>query len=858
MRQNKKLLLSSLIFIALILGVVLTIIALGAKDANQDAAFTFAPVISITVPDVDENEDGINDYFGQEFEVKFRRLLGSGNKCTSSDSARLVVDRRGSVTQARPSVRLMQHSVVAGTRCDYFAEFPSLVGVLGLQSGANRQINADSPEAVADYKPAIVFEPKVVIIVPEADDDEDGINDYSRKQFNIDFVGSASPDAGCNSRSALLEVDDEGSVSLAESELPIRLIDRPFGTEERCQYLVLLSNPAGGLGLYPGFTPGINAGTPVVAAAYEPVTTFQPIVRLSVPQVDDNGDGINDYSGKPLLMLFDPVLDFPDGCNIEIAVLEVDDAGSVSMKSSFASRPVGTPLSLAVDGEDAVFLATDKSVASLIDRPFETATKCEYSVEFEDPNEVLFVPPDTSHRINSDAPVVRAAFQPLRASEPPVTTTTTTIAPSITTAPPPATTSTALSSNTTPDNVDQAGTTVTVLGPRDLVEEPGSLQDALDVFGNRTGIDIQYYGVGDFFEQITAQVIAGNPPDIAMFVNPLRFADFVSDGYILPLPDNVKATAEANWSAAWNELGFVDGVQYAVPTKADIKSLVWYQPARFEANGYEVPQTWDEFKALVDEMIANGDTPLCVGIESDFATGWVFTDWVEDLMLRFHTTDDYDSWIAGDLAFSSPEVRQAWNEVLDLWNTEGAVFAAEGSIASTPFYANADPLINGDCFMHRQASFFSASMPVGTPFADDSENAVDVFYFPSVRGDHPILIAGTMAAAFADRPEVWAVMEYLATSEYASERQKSLKARTGNQISGFLSAAKNQELNYYSPLERSIIEILTTADVARFDASDLMPLDVSAGTFWTEGTSAVNGDSSVEEATAAIDASWPR
>jgi len=102
------------------------------------------------------------------------------------------------------------------------------------------------------------------------------------------------------------------------------------------------------------------------------------------------------------------------------------------------------------------------------------------------------------------------------------------------------------------------------------------------------------------------------------------------------------------------------------------------------------------------------------------------------------------------------------------------------------------------------------------------------------------------------------VMEYLATSEYASERQKSLKARTGNQISGFLSAAKNQELNYYSPLERSIIEILTTADVARFDASDLMPLDVSAGTFWTEGTSAVNGDSSVEEATAAIDASWPR
>jgi alpha-glucoside transport system substrate-binding protein len=36
-----------------------------------------------------------------------------------------------------------------------------------------------------------------------------------------------------------------------------------------------------------------------------------------------------------------------------------------------------------------------------------------------------------------------------------------------------------------------------------------------------------------------------------------------------------------------------------------------------------------------------------------------------------------------------------------------------------------------------------------------------------------------------------------------------------------------------------------------------MPAAVGAGTFWTEGTAVVNGDKTVAEATADIDASWP-
>jgi alpha-glucoside transport system substrate-binding protein len=50
---------------------------------------------------------------------------------------------------------------------------------------------------------------------------------------------------------------------------------------------------------------------------------------------------------------------------------------------------------------------------------------------------------------------------------------------------------------------------------------------------------------------------------------------------------------------------------------------------------------------------------------------------------------------------------------------------------------------------------------------------------------------------------------------------------------------------------------LATASPAAFDGSDQMPADVGSGTFWTEGTSFVNGDEDAATATANIEASWP-
>ena len=369
---------------------------------------------------------------------------------------------------------------------------------------------------------------------------------------------------------------------------------------------------------------------------------------------------------------------------------------------------------------------------------------------------------------------------------------------------------------------------------------------------------ITHTGARDFSDQINAQAAGGNPPDIAMFPQPGKVIDFANQGFLLEVRDDVMSVVGPQWPDSI--LGFYqtdDGSQWAIPVKTDLKSIVWYNTEVFANGGYEIPTTLDELFALSNQMIADGQTPWCIGIESGPATGWLFTDWMEDMVMRVEGVDAYDEWTSNELKFADPRIVGVGQSILDVWNTPGNTYAAGGSIAATAHSAdNGEPLVAGTCAMVRQASFFAAFLPEGTTTGEGGQ--INTFYFPNVdTNSSPTLVAGNSAAAFEDRPEVWAVMEYLGSAQYAEERHKAQLALAGGNFSGFLTGNNGVDKSLWDPLEAGFIDIILAADPARFDGADLMPAAVGSGAFWTEGTSAVNGDKTVEEAFAAIDAAWP-
>jgi alpha-glucoside transport system substrate-binding protein len=404
---------------------------------------------------------------------------------------------------------------------------------------------------------------------------------------------------------------------------------------------------------------------------------------------------------------------------------------------------------------------------------------------------------------------------------------------------------------------DLSGTTVTfytsVVAPDDA-----PYIAAFEPFEQCTGATVSYEASKEFEAQLVVRVQSGNPPDIALFPQPGLLRTLVEDtGALVPAPDSVVANVDEYYSDDWKPYGTVDGVYYAAPNGASVKSLVWYSPKQFAEDGYEVPTTWDEMIALSDQIVADNPDgsakPWCVGISSGDATGWPATDWMEDVMLRLQGPEVYDQWVTHEIPFNGPEVSDVLAETGTILKNPDYVNGGFGdvqSIASTTFQDAGLPILDGSCYLYKQSSFYSSSWPDGTTVAEDG----DVWAFPlppmSEETGNPILTGGEFVGAFSDRPEVAAFQTYLTSPEFVNAR-----AGQGNWTAP--NSALDPE-NVADPIARLGLELLQDPEVTlRFDGSDLMPAAVGTASFWTEMTAWIADDKPDQEVLDAIEASWP-
>ena len=394
-----------------------------------------------------------------------------------------------------------------------------------------------------------------------------------------------------------------------------------------------------------------------------------------------------------------------------------------------------------------------------------------------------------------------------------------------------------------------SGTIVTMFGAF-VDEDARRFETSVAPFEERTGIDIQYEGSGDFETLIQVRVDGGDPPDIGGHPQPGLLKGLVDQGAVVDPSEFLGMDfLERQYTQGWIDDSTLGGQVAGVWYRGNIKSLVWYPKDDWDAAGYEIPATWEELIAVSDQIVADGGVPWCIGIESSGATGWTATDWIEDMMLRTQPPEVYDQWTSGELAFDSPEVRNAIETMAEIWKNPDYVLGGDIGIATTPFGDAPNGLFDDppSCWMHRQASFIPAFFPEGTEIGTD----VDFFYFPMVDPAYgePMLTAGDIAAMYNDRPEVRAVMAFFSTGE-------SMKGWV--EAGGFISPHQDSSLDWYTTdIDRRFAEMLLASEVTRFDGSDLMPAAVGAGAFWTEITDWVTGKS-LDEALPAIDAAWPR
>ena len=278
---------------------------------------------------------------------------------------------------------------------------------------------------------------------------------------------------------------------------------------------------------------------------------------------------------------------------------------------------------------------------------------------------------------------------------------------------------------------------------------------------------------------LDTKVQGGTPPDIA-FWNVTQLNQYKDK---LKTIDALGGN-RANYADFVLAPGVIGGQWLGLPVKADIKTIIWYSPAVFQAKGYTVPGTWDELDALVEMMKTNGDVPWSMGMESGDATGWTGSDFIQDILLVEQGPQYVLDIISGKVAYDDAGVKQAY-ETYNKWAMDPAytVGGSEGTLSTAFLDAIYKPFADPpEAMMVKQSGF--AGGEVAKKFPDlKSGTDYDFFLVPGAQG---LQGGADWMMVFNDTPATRALVAYLSSTTGGANWAKATfglspnKGATGN------------------------------------------------------------------------------
>ncbi|WP_338697114.1 extracellular solute-binding protein [Streptomyces sp. Q6] len=346
-------------------------------------------------------------------------------------------------------------------------------------------------------------------------------------------------------------------------------------------------------------------------------------------------------------------------------------------------------------------------------------------------------------------------------------------------------------------------------------DEQKNFKQVLAEFEKRTGAKVTFVPAQDpIINFLGSKVAGGAPPDVAMLPQPGAIKQAVAKKWAKPLGKDAQAQLTDNYSKGWQDLGKVDGTQYAAYYKAANKSLVWYNTKVFENAAAKEPKTWKDFMATAQAIYDSGVTPVSVG----GADGWPLTDWFENIYLSQAGPEKYDQLAKHEIKWTDPSVKDALTTLAQLWGKSDFLAGGNKGAAGTEFTKSVEQTFTGGdqpkgAMVYEgdfaQVNIQQTKAKIGTD--------AKVFPFPAVgSGEPPVVSGGDAAVILKDSKASQALVTWLASPEAATIQAK---------LGGYLSPNKNVDLSAYpNEVQRTIAKaVIDAGDDFRFDMSDQTP-----------------------------------
>jgi class 3 adenylate cyclase/ABC-type glycerol-3-phosphate transport system substrate-binding protein len=337
--------------------------------------------------------------------------------------------------------------------------------------------------------------------------------------------------------------------------------------------------------------------------------------------------------------------------------------------------------------------------------------------------------------------------------------------------------------------------------------EHQAFTEVLRAFEQTTGLQTATLESGD---------IARGERAMLGFTSPGFLAELAREGTVKPLASVGVSDEllEEAFGRSWIELATVDGDVYGLPLAATSKSLVWYRPHDFRRAGLKVPRTWADLLAVTRRLERGGRAPWSVGAQDVFT----LTDWFENVYIRTQGQWKYDALFAGKLPFDDPSVISTVRRMTTLLKDEYLAGGVEGALASS-FPDAVDAVFRADpgADLLMEGAFVGSLALAAVKPTPEPGATIAATPFPTIDASfgNPVVVGGDIISARSEADEVRQLLLYL-----MSPGAGRIWVSTGTVV----SPNKLVPLSAYpNVLVRTAAEQVTSADVVRFDGSDLLP-----------------------------------
>ena len=365
---------------------------------------------------------------------------------------------------------------------------------------------------------------------------------------------------------------------------------------------------------------------------------------------------------------------------------------------------------------------------------------------------------------------------------------------------------------------------VVIIGPK--FHEQEYFEEELKIISEQLGITIAYQVVSDPETYIIENT--GNPSSIAILPNPQGVVNLAQRKLLYNLDDiNVDETRIQDlYTKHLTSIVSHEEKIYAGWTRLFPNSLIWYDISKLNETNVQ----FESFESLLEQtkQIADeGSSPWCANSESSSSTGWIQTNWLEDILLTKYGPEVYDKWSRLEIRASNIKIYSSLKIIGELVFYENHIYNGTQSIRNNEFRNLPQIMLNDStsCFLSWSGHYFKYYIPENYEYLKD----YGVVAVPTINFQNSVVGIGDNIVLTKNDDLSKKVISKILSKNFG-------ETWSSHSDSEFISANKyfdeNKITNQLTKHEFQIVHSALNIDNFRYDASELMARPIGANDLW--------------------------